>query len=121
MQKEMIEGYRLSSQQKQLWLMQQDGGAHPVQCALLLEGPCETGLLRESLYAVARRHEILRTTFERLPGVDVPIQVIQAEPQISWREVEPNESASPAFETQIEQTLREDAALAFDFEQEPLV
>jgi hypothetical protein len=44
MQELSIEGFRLSPQQKRLWLLQQAGYSQPyrVQCAVLIEGNLNT-------------------------------------------------------------------------------
>lgn len=75
MQKQVIEGGRLSPQQKRLWLVQRDGAAFRAQCALELQGPLDTVRLEASLRALTRRHEILSTTFRSLPG-SLPLSVV---------------------------------------------
>jgi len=75
-QRKVIEGYRLSPQQRRLWLGQQQGSVSQAQCAILIEGDLCTDVLYETLQEIVNRHEILRTSFECLPGMDIPIQVI---------------------------------------------
>ena len=76
MQSQVLEGYRLSPQQKRLWLL----GARPphtgLTCSILIEGPLDPALLGRALDRLVARHEILRTSFERLPGMHLPMQVI---------------------------------------------
>ncbi|MDV2992205.1 MAG: Linear gramicidin synthase subunit B [Chroococcidiopsis sp. SAG 2025] len=77
MQPEIIEGYRLSPQQKHLWLLQQsDRQTYRTQFALLIEGNLDIKVLEIALQKVAARHEILRTNFCCLPGMTIPLQVI---------------------------------------------
>ncbi len=78
MQKAVIEGYRLSPQQKHLWLLQQANHSLPYrsQCAVLIQGNLNRELLNVALQDVINRHEILRTTFYYLPEMTVPSQVI---------------------------------------------
>ena len=83
-----IEGYRLSPQQQHLWLLQQGGAAYLSQCAVRLAGKLNRELLREALYRVVNRHEILRTTFQRPPGIKLPVQAIGEGSQVLWRFVE---------------------------------
>ena len=71
-----IEGYQLSPQQRRLWQLQQDSLGFVSQCAVLIEGPLQLDRLRECLGQLVRRHEILHTAFQRLPGLDLPLQVI---------------------------------------------
>ena len=73
-----IEGFRLSPQQKHLWLLQQvdQSPSYRAQCAILIEGNVDTGILKAALRNVWDRHEILRTAFQCLPGIDGPFQVM---------------------------------------------
>ena len=71
-----IEGYQLSPQQRRLWHLHQHSSSFVSQCALLIEGPTQLHRLRECLAQLVRRHEILHTAFQRLPGLDLPLQVI---------------------------------------------
>jgi amino acid adenylation domain-containing protein/FkbM family methyltransferase len=71
-----LEGYRLSRQQKYLWQLQQRlPQLAQAQCVVAIEGPVSESLLRESLERVVSRNQILRTRYERLSGMDVPLQV----------------------------------------------
>lgn len=85
MQTEIIEGYRLSPQQKRLWLLQKNPRTldYSAQCAILIEGALNTESLRAALEDIVQRHEILRTTYQSLAGMEIPVQVI-AESGISW-------------------------------------
>jgi amino acid adenylation domain-containing protein len=75
-------GYRLSPQQKQVWQAQQ----HSAQALLAVKGKLDVERLRAAVRAVVARHEILRTSFPRQPGMRTPMQVIHDEPVIAWRE-----------------------------------
>ena len=71
------EGFRLSPQQKRLWMQQSDGRQLGwAQLRILIEGGLDTAALGVAIDRVADRHEILRTTFQRLPGLTIPVQVI---------------------------------------------
>jgi len=81
MQIQTMRGFRLSPQQRHLWMLQQgDGGApYRAQCSVLIEGEIEVGVLRTALASVGARHEILRTAFQFLPGTTLPVQVVMEE------------------------------------------
>jgi amino acid adenylation domain-containing protein/non-ribosomal peptide synthase protein (TIGR01720 family)/FkbM family methyltransferase len=82
MQNATLEGFRLSPQQERLWTLQQAGGGDAPYRALsvvIVEGPLRADVLGDALAAVVRRHEILRTGFQRLPGMSLPVQVIADE------------------------------------------
>ncbi len=75
-------GFRLSPQQKHLWLLQQGSynPAYRTECAVRIAGELDQQTLAAAIRNVVERHEILRTVFHFLPGVDVPLQVIGNEP-----------------------------------------
>ncbi|HAG82191.1 MAG TPA: non-ribosomal peptide synthetase, partial [Cyanobacteria bacterium UBA12227] len=78
MQSLSIEGFSLSPQQERLWLLQQTRNSQPyrAQCAVLIEGNLNTQLLELALQKTVEKHEILRTNFQALPGMTIPLQVI---------------------------------------------
>jgi len=88
MQEQMIEGYRLSPQQKHLWLLQQDGTPYRSVCAMTLAGPLDVARLRAALREVVMRHEILHTSFHRTAGMKAPVQVIDDENRFGWERVD---------------------------------
>lgn len=76
MEPTIIEGYRLSPQQRRLWHVQQDRGVLFAQLALRIEGELDPQHLTQALGALIARHEILRTAYRRTAGVPFPVQVI---------------------------------------------
>jgi amino acid adenylation domain-containing protein len=71
-----IQGFRLSPQQRRLWSLQQPGGTLRAQCALRLPGRLDAERLRQALQGMVDRHDMLRTTFHRTPGIKHPVQVV---------------------------------------------
>src|SRR5882672_8524305 len=84
----VTKGFRLSPQQRRLWQLQREGLAHRSQYVLRLEGIVGPGALLEALRRTVSRHEILRTRFRSLPGVNFPIQVIDAGAGLDWRAID---------------------------------
>jgi amino acid adenylation domain-containing protein/non-ribosomal peptide synthase protein (TIGR01720 family) len=81
---EIIEGYRLSPQQKHLWQRQTSANVpYRSWCAVQIDGELDTALLARAVKHVASQHEILRTTFQLLPGMTIPVQVIAAEASVA--------------------------------------
>jgi amino acid adenylation domain-containing protein len=82
-----VEGFRLSPQQERLWLLAQRDpeGDYGSRCAVELRGAVDPERLRRALEAAAAAHEILRTRFERLPGMGIPVQVVEEAGGIAWR------------------------------------
>ncbi|WP_283188198.1 amino acid adenylation domain-containing protein [Pseudomonas sp. PMCC200344] len=74
-----FEGFELSPQQAHLWRLQQTHLAPSAQRATLRirsEQPLDSARLKNSLLALMQRHEILRTRYQQLPGLSLPMQVI---------------------------------------------
>jgi amino acid adenylation domain-containing protein/non-ribosomal peptide synthase protein (TIGR01720 family) len=118
MQKEIIEGYRLSPQQKHLWLLQAGDGSsvYRIQCAIQIEGNLDLETLKLAVQDVSDRHEILRTTFKCLPGMNIPIQVINNS-NIAWLpDYNLSGLNSQQQEVKIEKNFNQAFDLAFDLE-----
>src|SRR5215213_6493113 len=80
MSEEIVQGYRLSPQQKRLWYLQHTlRDAFWSRCAVRIAGRVDLEGLKNAVYRVVEEHEILRTTFTVLPGMTVPVQVIHPE------------------------------------------
>ncbi|HNP74272.1 MAG TPA: condensation domain-containing protein, partial [Kouleothrix sp.] len=74
---QLVEGFRLAPQQKRLWQLQSAGGAaYCAQGLVAIDGPLDRPALAAALRELAARHEILRTSFQRPPGLALPVQVI---------------------------------------------
>ena len=79
-------GFRLSPQQEQLWRGEPDGPRLVAQGVIDISAS-DPPVVRSALERIVARHEILRTTFARQPGVKLPAQVIHDELQPDWTEV----------------------------------
>src|SRR5712691_9187588 len=104
MQAEIIEGFRLSPQQKHLWSLQQAdrSPSYRACCAILIKGDLKPEVLNAALQSVVARREVLRTVFQRLPGMTTPIQVVM-QSQI----LPPDEYDLSALEPSEQETLIE--------------
>ncbi|HEY9901851.1 MAG TPA: amino acid adenylation domain-containing protein, partial [Candidatus Sericytochromatia bacterium] len=111
MQTQTLEGFRLSPQQKRVWLLQQDSLAYRAQCAIGIEGKLNAEILKEALEQVVNRHDILRTAFHRQPGIKVPIQVIADRGTISWNQVNLSGLNQKEQSVKIEQLFQEQGCL----------
>jgi amino acid adenylation domain-containing protein/non-ribosomal peptide synthase protein (TIGR01720 family) len=120
MQQQSIAGFRLSPQQRRLWLAGQTGPAYRTQCALLIEGPLSRESLREKVRLVVSRHESLRTTFKSTATLRIPLQSFDCVADTSWRFLEAGE-VKPGREVElIDQVLQEERNFQFDFGHGPL-
>lgn len=116
MQPLSIEGFQISTQQKRLWLLQQESNHQPylIQGRILVEGNIEYTILEKAIHNVWAKYEILRTSFPRLTGMTVPLQVIEEKPYINF-----NYYDLCNLDTQIKQikiAFKEDEQLYFDLE-----
>ena len=117
----IVEGFRLSPQQRRLWKLQQDDPARSFgsQLVLSLEGELRIDALREALQRVCARHEALRTTFRRLPGVVMPVQSVVEGMRASWRTIDLSDLSGPAQTEEVEALLSLENS--FDYENGPVV
>ena len=93
MQATIVEGFRLSPQQRRLWKLQQDTPtAFASQLVLLVEGELSGDALRAAVEKICARHEALRTVFRLLPGVVMPVQVVGNEASLSWQVTDSGEA-----------------------------
>ncbi|HWW76423.1 MAG TPA: condensation domain-containing protein, partial [Pyrinomonadaceae bacterium] len=111
---ETIQGYRLSPQQQRLWLSASRPAA---QLALLCRGELDVEVLRRALQRLVERHEILRTSFQQLPGMNLPLQVIAPSGDLDFRGVVLGDSADAG----LEKLLADERARAFDYERGPVL
>jgi len=79
-----VEGYRLSPQQRRLWLIQNALGTAFARCTIAIDGPLDVPRLSAALQQLSERHSILRTSFCSVPGVRVPLQVVRIVTAISF-------------------------------------
>jgi amino acid adenylation domain-containing protein len=113
--KVVVEGYRLSPQQKRLWMLQQSepGTPYCAQCKVHLDGPLDPVVLKDAVQSAVDRHEILHTTFYRQPGAKTPVQVIAERGVVSWHEV--SLAHFDLQEQEVEEFYRADRDRSFDF------
>ena len=84
-----IAGYRLSPPQRHLWLLQQTDPLSPYRsvCVISVCGPLDLLSLRQAFRLLVSRHEILRTTYRRIAGLNEPLQIVNEEMQVDMEEV----------------------------------
>ncbi|MEP7010062.1 MAG: amino acid adenylation domain-containing protein, partial [Acidobacteriota bacterium] len=117
---EIIEGFRLSPQQRLLWGRQRRSLAFRAQCVVLLSGSPGRREVREALGKVVRRHEILRTLFESLPGMDLPVQVVLESVAVDCPEIDLTAYGEEEQGREIEAHFRREGCLPFHFDRAPL-
>jgi amino acid adenylation domain-containing protein len=123
MQKEMVNGYRLSPQQERLWLLYQKdhSKAYCAQCSILIEGKLDKSILRAAVKEVVAGHEILRTTFYSLPEMIIPVQVILEEGRIEDAEYDLSRLEEQEQARAIDRIFHQAKQQRFNFEHGPLL
>jgi len=104
----------LSFAQERMWFMDQlsPGQAmYNVPWAARLKGPLHQGALERALAELARRHEVLRTTYREVDGI--PQQFIHPEPQIPLQVIRASKPTPPT-EEQLLRQLEAEARRPFD-------
>ncbi len=87
---ELLEGYRVSPQQKYLWLLQKDAykynesNPYCTQLAIKIQDNIQENILKQTLEIIVNRHSILRTKIRQKTGIKIPIQVIEDQAKILW-------------------------------------
>ena len=116
------EGFRLSPQQKSLWSLQQDGShVYRAFTAISIEGPLQEHMLERAIRVVVQRHEILRTTFYRAPGIKTPFQVVSPAPLFSWESADLANFEPTQQKQKITECILHEQEKPFDFFQGPLL
>ena len=84
-----ITGFKLSSRQRHIWQQQsQLDYALTAQCTIAIHGDLNVLQLQTALQSVVNDHEIFRTVFQETPGLVLPLQVIQPEGDVVWKQVD---------------------------------
>lgn len=119
----MQNGFRLSPQQYLLWTQQQtsDKAAFLAACVIRIEGPLQVDRWRRAMQNVVEQHEILRTTFRKLPGMYVPVQFV--EDHQSWQEHFYDLSSLQLDEQaqQLKEVIERVSKQTIDYEQGPVL
>ncbi len=112
-------GYRLSPQQKQVWEEQQHSASEEAtasycaQALLMVQGKLEPERLRAAVSSVVARHEILRASFPRPSGMRTPMQVINQQPSLVWREEDFSNEASDTQHSLTEAVVKDETLTRF--------
>ncbi|EAZ91769.1 non-ribosomal peptide synthetase [Crocosphaera chwakensis] len=91
MTNQTIQGFRLSPQQKYVWLKQQPinptlSNLFCSQIALLIKGNLQVNRLQNSLESIIKRYDILRTNYKHIQGIKLPVQVVNDFFYLHWKQ-----------------------------------
>src|SRR6185503_11303699 len=117
-----VEGFRLSPQQRYFWSLQRATSfTYQVVATVSINGELRADVLQRALADIVERHEILRTTFHRPPGIKTPFQVISDEAQFSWQFTDLSGLGQEALPSKLENCVQAERNKPFDFERGPLL
>ena len=112
----------LSFAQERLWFFEEflpGTATYNVPGAIRISGPLNVQALENSFRAIIRRHETLRTTFEKIDGQ--PMQVIHRDLAVSLPLVDLRGESEDRREEQLRLRLAQEAGKPFDLSRPPLV
>ncbi|HEX5853495.1 MAG TPA: amino acid adenylation domain-containing protein, partial [Solirubrobacteraceae bacterium] len=115
------DSFQVSPQQEHVWAAEPEAPTARTQAVLAIDGALDASAIFDALRLAVDRHESLRTTFVRQPGLTFPLQAVTAslEPRIETRDLT---AASPQERAErLESIRRSELEAQFDLEQGPLV
>ena len=81
----ILEGYRISPEQRRAWVVQQNKRAElGASAVVMVEGHLDGSRFRSCVDQIAKQYEILRTNFKQLSGMTEPLQVISDGAEWQW-------------------------------------
>ena len=112
----------LSHAQERLWFLanlEPDSAAFHIPVSVRLTGPLDTGFLEHAVNAVVERHDILRTTFQRVDGR--PVLVVA--PALTVTTTRVNLRTTPLAERaeEVQRLAAAEARRLFDLRRGPLI
>ncbi|MCA1568707.1 MAG: condensation domain-containing protein, partial [Acidobacteria bacterium] len=122
MQDKVIQGFRLSPQQRHLWQLQQpESLPYRVWGAVSIEGQLDLDALETAAREIVARHEILRTTFHQISGMNFPVQVIHDDCDPKIQRLDFNDLSDGERDPAVEALFHEASQLPFEFDSAPLL
>ncbi|HEX6291359.1 MAG TPA: amino acid adenylation domain-containing protein, partial [Herpetosiphonaceae bacterium] len=112
----------LSFAQQRLWFFDQlepGSSAYNIAAAIRLDGSLSLIALEQSLNAIVRRHEVMRTTFAAAKGQ--PIQVIAPELTLDLPLIDLTALPGQTRESEAQRLMHEEAQKPFDLHRGPLL
>ncbi|MCB5183282.1 non-ribosomal peptide synthetase [Streptomyces antimicrobicus] len=93
---------------------------YSVQFRFDLEGPLDADAMRAAARALLARHDNLRAAFHH-EGLERPVQVVPAEVELPWTEVDLTALDADAQQAEAERILSEDRSRRYDLTAPPLI
>jgi len=118
-----MEGFRLSPQQRRLWQQQQGRSVGPyyARAVIMIEGGIAANALNAAIQEVGVRYEILRTVFQKMPGLALPVQVIATNGKPLEQNYDFTGLAAAEQKARVENLIREAGNFSFDLANGPVL
>ena len=110
MEERVIQGFRLSPQQRHLWLSRPNAAANV--CVVLIEGGLDLDRLKRAVQDVVDRYEILRTGFHSRAGIKFPFQAVVDGFTPPWETHDLTQLAKAEQEAEVNKLFREQQSAA---------
>jgi amino acid adenylation domain-containing protein len=116
-----VDSFQISPQQERVCAAEPDGPAARTQAVLAIDGAVDGTAIADALRVAVGRHESLRTTFARRPGLTLPLQVVneRLDPHIRTHDISKDDPRERA--ERLRELLRSELSAPLDLEQGPLV
>lgn len=115
-------GLRVSPQQQNLWLLQQEQFMpYIAQSQVLIEGNIDVNRLYTTFQKVLNRHEIFRVIFHHMPGIKIPILAITDCCDFAWQQVDLEGLSLQEQTARVEQLFQEGRINPLNIEHSPLL
>jgi amino acid adenylation domain-containing protein len=121
MQDETAISYRLSPQQELAWTMSPDGPTDAGQLIVGFEGAADVDRLRSAFSSLVDRHEILRSTYVRQPGMKTPLQVVREAVTLDWELVDLSGLDAATLQARIDEIAAAERRRSWDYENGPVL
>ena len=112
----------LSWAQERLWFINQLEGSsatYNIPGAVRITGSLDIEALEQALSEIVRRHEVLRTSFQKVNGI--PVQIVHPEATMNIQVVDLQPLLDSERETHLQQLAQAEAITPFDLEIAPLI
>ena len=117
----MTKRFELSPLQREMWETQRELDGLRVQSLVRLNGVIEPERMEQALNQAIQHNEILRTVFQPLPGLKVPVQVVKAQGKVAFEYQALKTKQTDNIDEWVNQLWQEHKIQRFDWENGPLL
>jgi amino acid adenylation domain-containing protein len=116
-----VDSFQASPQQEHVWTAAPEAPTARTQAVLTIDGALDASAILDALRLTVDRHESLRTTFVRQPGLTLPLQAVHASLEPRTEQLDLTTAGPRELAERLESIRRSELEAPFDLEQGPLV